>query len=43
MTREVNNETSFTSLKSSYEINLIDCYMQYILYFLSFTQGYYTK
>jgi len=28
--REVNNETSFTSLKSYYEIIIIACYMQYI-------------
>jgi len=26
--REVNSEMSFTSLKSYYEINIIDCYMQ---------------
>jgi len=25
---EVNNETSFTSLRSFYEINIIACYMQ---------------
>ena len=38
--REVNNEMSFTSLRS--EINIIAYYLQYI-YFFSFRQGYYTK
>ena len=36
------NETSFTSLKSYYEINIIACYLQYI-YLFSFRQVYYTK
>jgi len=40
--REVNNETSFTSLKSYYGINIVACYMQYV-YFFSFRQRYYTK
>jgi len=40
--REVNNETSFTSLKSYYEINIIACCMQYT-YFFRLRQGYYTK
>jgi len=39
---EVNNETSFTSLRSLYEINITACYMQYI-YFFSSRQGCHTK
>jgi len=40
--REVNNEASFTSLKSYYEINIIACCMEYI-YFFIFREGHYTK
>ena len=38
----MNNETSFTSLKSYYEINIVACYMQHV-YFFSLRQRYYTK
>jgi len=33
MKREVNNESSFTSLKSHHEINIMACYMQYVHFF----------